>query len=75
MSRRGGGRRERLRQRSEGPSNPCPPGQRGGQYRPLGDGEIEAIYRTALRLLAELGMGETPVRLERGSFAPRGPPG
>lgn len=64
-SRRAGGRQERLRQRSEGPSNPCPPGQRGGRYQPLDDAEIKAIYRTALRLLAELGMGETPARLER----------
>ena len=40
--------------------NPCPPGQHGGSYRPLTDTDIQAIYTTALRLLAELGMGEVP---------------
>ncbi len=61
--RRGGGRSDRLRQRAAGPPNPCPPGQHGGQYRPLADAEIVAIHDTALRLLAELGMGEVPDRL------------
>ena len=62
--RRGGGRRDRLEQRAAGPSaNPCPPGQRGGRYRPLNESDIRAIYGNALRLLAELGMGETPGRL------------
>ena len=63
-SRRRGGRRDRLEQRAAGPpANPCPPGQRGGQYRPLNEGDLQAIYENALRLLAELGMGETPGRL------------
>ena len=64
-SKRTGGRRQRLYERSKGPSNPCPPGQRGGQYCPLETTEIDAIFRTALRLLAELGMGETPKRLQQ----------
>ncbi|MDU8945292.1 trimethylamine methyltransferase family protein [Ovoidimarina sediminis] len=58
-----GGRRDRLIQRAKGPANPCPPGQIGGQYRPLPPEDIAAIYDTALRLLADLGMGETPARL------------
>ena len=61
--RRAGGRRYRLRQRQAGLANPCPPGQRGGQYRPLCEDDTRAIYATALRLLAEVGMGEVPTRL------------
>ncbi|MGI3186985.1 trimethylamine methyltransferase family protein [Nioella aestuarii] len=63
--RRSGGRRDRLAARAKGPENPCPPGQRGGQYAPLSELEMRAIYDTALRLLAELGMGEVPDRLRR----------
>ena len=43
--------------------NPAPPGQSGGQYKPLTPREIRIIHRTALRLLAELGMGESPAEL------------
>ncbi len=58
------GRQGRLADRAAGPPvHPCPPGQRGGQYKPLSDAEITAIFRTACRLLAELGMGEVPERL------------
>lgn len=60
---RSGGRIEKRRQRQAPPVNPAPPGQRGGQYQPLDPPEIRAIYDTALRLLAELGMGEVPARL------------
>lgn len=50
--------------RAAGPAaNPAPPGQLGGQYRPLSDGDLNDIYDTALRLLEELGMGEVPDRL------------
>jgi trimethylamine--corrinoid protein Co-methyltransferase len=58
-----------LAARARGPENPCPPGQRGGQYAPLTVPEIRAIYDTALRLLAELGMGEVPDRLRRDLLA------
>ncbi|WP_147125275.1 trimethylamine methyltransferase family protein [Shimia ponticola] len=61
--RRSGGRREKVEQRAAPPPNPCPPGQIGGQYRPLSDADLQAIYDTALRLLADLGMGEVPERL------------
>jgi trimethylamine--corrinoid protein Co-methyltransferase len=47
------------------PVNPAPPGQRGGAYRPLTDYDMRRIYDTALRLLAELGLGEVPDRLRR----------
>ena len=40
--------------------DPCPPGQVGGQYKPLSDSDIKAIYDTAIRILEELGMGECP---------------
>lgn len=43
--------------------DPCPPGAVGGSYRPLSDRDIDSIYQTALRILAELGMGETPAVL------------
>jgi trimethylamine--corrinoid protein Co-methyltransferase len=62
--RRAGGRRDKLAQRGATAPNPCPPGQRGGQYTPLKRSEIEAIYSTALRLLSDLGMGEAPARLK-----------
>ncbi len=58
------GRKARLAQRAAPPRvNPAPPGPVGGQYRPLSTEDCEAIYATALRLLAELGMGEVPDRL------------
>lgn len=69
-TRRSGGRADRVAKRAAPPEmNPCPPGQRGGQYRPLAEAEIVAIYETALRLLGELGMGEVPEVLERAFLA------
>ncbi len=59
------GRKERLAKRAAPlPVNPAPPGQAGGQYKPLSEADCQAIYGTALRLLDELGMGEVPKRLE-----------
>ena len=56
-----GGRAERVARRAAPPEiNPCPPGQIGGQYRPLTPDDITAIFETALRLLSELGVGEVP---------------
>lgn len=40
--------------------NPCPPGPIGGQYKPLSDHDIEAIYTTALKILSDIGLGEAP---------------
>ena len=65
-SRRAGGRASRVAQRLKPPkTNPCPPGQRGGQYQPLSQEDMSAIYQAALRLLAELGMGDVPPQLEQ----------
>lgn len=59
-----GGRAARKAKRASAPRiNPVPPGQVGGLYQPLSLANIEQIYQTALRLLAELGMGEVPERL------------
>jgi trimethylamine--corrinoid protein Co-methyltransferase len=60
--RKGGGSREAmLARRSKPPEqNPAPPGPAGGQYRPLSRSQIERIYATSLRMLAELGMGDVP---------------
>ena len=59
-----GGRRARHARRAAPPQvNPAPPGQIGGAYKPLTEVEIEAVFDTALRLLAELGMGDVPDRL------------
>ena len=64
-SRRGGGRAARLALRAAPPVvNPAPPGPRGGMYRPLSEGELRQIYDSAVELLATLGMGEVPPRLE-----------
>ena len=43
--------------------NPCPAGPAGGQYKPLTDNDIQQIYKNALRILAEIGMGEAPPAL------------
>ncbi len=59
-----GGRKARHELRAAPPViNPCPPGQIGGQYRPLQQFEVEKIYDATLELLATLGMGEVPARL------------
>ncbi len=58
------GRKARHAQRAAKPQvDPCPPGQIGGQYKPLSEPELQQIYDTALRLLAELGLGDVPTRL------------
>ena len=69
--RRGGGRAGRIAQRTAAKPafDPAPPGQTGGQYRPLSDGNIHRIYDTALRLLADLGMGEAPPSLVEAATA------
>ncbi len=60
------GRRARQAKRAAKPTvNPAAPGQRGGAYRPLTEMDLHAIYQTALRLLAELGLGEVPARLTK----------
>jgi trimethylamine--corrinoid protein Co-methyltransferase len=59
-----GGLQKRLAQRAAKPVvDPCPPGQTGGTYKPLREDELQSIYDTALKLLANLGLGEVPERL------------
>jgi len=62
--RRGGSRAAMLARRSKPPAiNPAPAGPVGGQYRPLNEEQLRQIYDTALRMLAELGMGQAPAAL------------
>ena len=62
--RRGRSREAMLAKRSKPPAiNPAPAGPRGGQYRPLTDTQVEQIYNTSMRMLAELGMGDSPAAL------------
>lgn len=70
MGARRQGRRERLAARALPPVfDPCPPGQIGGQYKPLSEADMRAIYDTAVRLLDQLGMGEVPDVLARQMLA------
>ena len=61
-STRAGGRAARVAKRvAEEPEvNPAPPGQIGGQYKPLTEEGIRKIYDHALKFLEELGMGDAP---------------
>ena len=68
---RGGGRQSRLASRSSKSEmpNPCPPGQIGGQFKPLSDQHVKTIIDMAYRLLAEIGMGDVHPRFERDALA------
>lgn len=59
-ARRGRAARVAARTATTPEVDPCPPGQHGGQYRPLSDDGLKAVYRTALRILDEIGMAEVP---------------
>ncbi len=50
------------------PNDPCPPGQVGGQYKPLTNEDILSIFDTAIRILEDLGMGDAPVQLTEQSL-------
>ncbi len=67
--RRGRSARTAARTAATPEVNPAPPGQRGGRYAPLTEADIRAIYDTALRLLAELGVGEATPRLLEAALA------
>ena len=70
MPRRPSARAAKHAQRAKPPAiNPCPPGAVGGQYRPLTDTQIEKIYQSALRILAEIGMAEVPDVLHKQAIA------
>lgn len=62
INRRSGGRAARVAARTarETEVKPCPPGQHGGQYRPLPNHEMMQIIDTAFRILDEIGMAEAP---------------
>ncbi|MEK9860871.1 MAG: trimethylamine methyltransferase, partial [Alphaproteobacteria bacterium] len=44
--------------------NPCPPGQIGGQYKPLTEQALTQIIDTAFHLLEHMGMGDVPGRFQ-----------
>ena len=59
-----GGRSKRIEKRLAKPIiDPCPPGQKGGSYKPLSQDDIKKIYNTAIDLLVNLGVGDVPKRL------------
>ncbi|MEP0940656.1 MAG: trimethylamine methyltransferase family protein [Rhizobiaceae bacterium] len=64
---RAGGRKSRVAARTAPVSEikPCPPGQLGGQYKPLSDADRDRIVDTAYKILAEIGMGEVPPEFEK----------
>ncbi len=61
--RRGRAARVAARTAAQPEINPCPPGQKGGQYRPLTDDGLRSVYQTAIRILDEIGMAEVPAAL------------
>jgi trimethylamine--corrinoid protein Co-methyltransferase len=65
-SRRSGGRSARVQARTtpSAQSNPCPPGQIGGQYKPLTERALTQIIDTAFHLLEHMGMGDVPGRFQ-----------
>lgn len=71
IGRRGGGRKSRVAARTaaEAEINPCPPGQIGGQYRPLSDADVIAVVDTAYRILDEIGMAEVPDVVQEKALA------
>jgi len=64
---RSGGRssRQKLRSTKGSTPNPAPPGQAGGQYKPLADADTQRIISAAFNLLNTLGMGDVPPRLAK----------
>ena len=61
VARRASGREARRAERSRPlPDHlrPVRPGMQSGRYLPLGEGDIRQIHETALRLLAEVGLGD-----------------
>ena len=70
MARRASARSAKHAQRAKSPEiNPCPPGQVGGQYKPLLDSEVKQIYNEALRILEQIGMTDVPKVLEKQALA------
>jgi len=62
--RRGAGRAERRKQRSENkPSQAVWPGVEAGQFRPLTQADMEKVHRCALEILATIGVADAPQEL------------
>lgn len=67
IGRRNLGRAARLAARRSSPVNPAPPGQAGGAFKPLSEGDVSRIIDAAFVLLETTGMGEVPeIVVERG---------
>ncbi|MCP4047515.1 MAG: methyltransferase, partial [Gammaproteobacteria bacterium] len=68
MSRRTGGRRARLAQRGvplEKAARPVQAGEKGGQFKPLSDTDLDAITGNVFKILAEVGFADaTPHCIE-----------
>ncbi len=57
--RRGHARRQRLEEHSAKQASPAVwPGLEGGQYKPLSDDQVMQIHRSALQVLAEIGIAD-----------------
>ena len=70
MARRQSARAAKQAQRAKAPEiNPCPPGQSGGQYKPLSDSQVKTIYNESLRILEQIGMTDVPKVLEKQALA------
>ena len=70
MARRASARAAKQAQRAKAPEiNPCPPGQIGGQYKPLSDSQVKKIYNESLRILEQIGMTDVPKVLEKQALA------
>jgi len=70
MPRRESARAAKQAQRAKAPEiNPCPPGQIGGQYKPLSDSQVKQIYNESLRILEQIGMTDVPKVLEKQALA------
>lgn len=65
-----GGRAGRLQMRATpGLHDPAPRGARGGQYRPLSEGDEDRIIAAAYEILDSIGMGDVPDRLAQQCLA------
>jgi|TARA_B110000977_G_scaffold45021_1_gene61235 trimethylamine--corrinoid protein Co-methyltransferase len=67
VARRPSARAAKHAQRALPPrTNPCAPGQSGGQYQPLTPVQVQRIYTESLRILDQIGMADVPpVLLEK----------
>lgn len=70
MARRPSARAAKHAQRAKPPAtNPCAPGQSGGQYQPLTPAQVQRIYTESLRILDEIGMADVPPVLLKQALA------